>query len=226
MAKRGKKYVEAKKKVESKTYSLQDGVEKALETVTVSFDPSVEIHMNLGIDPSKGDQLVRGTATLPHGTGKKVTVAAFVSDAKEKEVKDAGADVVGGENLINDIMKSGKCDFDVAVATPDMMKFIGKIAKILGPKGLMPSPKNETVTPDPAKVVSELKKGKVSFRNDSGANLHQAVGKASFGKDKIVENIETFVKVVQGLKPASSKGDYIKKITICTSMGPSVRIKM
>lgn len=226
MAKRGKKYVEAKKKVESKTYSLQDGVEKALETVTVSFDPSVEIHMNLGIDPSKGDQLVRGTATLPHGTGKTVTVAAFVSDAKEKEVKDAGADVVGGENLINDIMKSGKCDFDVAVATPDMMKFIGKIAKILGPKGLMPSPKNETVTPDPAKVVSELKKGKVSFRNDSGANLHQAVGKASFGKDKIVENIETFVKVVQGLKPASSKGDYIKKITICTSMGPSVRIKM
>lgn len=226
MAKRGKKYVEAKKKIDKKTYALDEGVEKVLDMITVSFDPSVEIHMNLGIDPSKGDQLVRGTATLPHGTGKTVTVAAFVGEGKEADAKKAGADVVGGEALINDIMKTGKCDFDVAVATPEMMKFIGKIAKILGPKGLMPSPKNETVTPDPAKIVEQLKKGKVSFRNDSGANLHQMVGKASFGKDKLVENIESFVKVIEGLKPASVKGEFIKKITLCSSMGPSVRIKM
>ncbi|MBU1167133.1 50S ribosomal protein L1 [Patescibacteria group bacterium] len=226
MSKRSKNYKESKEKIESKVYSLEEGLDKTLETAKTKFDESIELHLRLGIDPSKGDQLVRGTTTLPHGTGKTMKVAAFVPEDKQAEVKGAGADLVGGEELIEEISNSKKCDFDIAVATPDMMRFLGKIARILGPKGLMPNPKNETVTPDPAKIIKELKAGKVSFRNDEGANLHQLVGKVSFGKDKLLENIEAFVKVVKSAKPTSSKGIYIKNAVLCSTMGPSVKIKI
>lgn len=226
MAKRGKKYIDAKAALPEGVVSLDEGMKAVLASSTTSFDASVELHMVLGIDVSKSDQIVRGTVTLPHGTGKTMKIAAFVADDKVKEVEAAGADIVGGEQLIDEIQKSGKTDFDIAVATPDMMRFIGKIAKILGPKGLMPSPKNETVTPDPAKVVGELKKGKVSFRNDEGANLHQLIGKASFGEEKLVENAQAYVDAINRVKPASSKGVYIKRAFLAASMGPSVKVKI
>lgn len=226
MAKRGKKYIEAKAKVPAGAVGLEEGIKLAIETATTSFDGSIELHLGLGIDISKSDQIVRGTVTLPNGTGKTARVAAFVSDDKKKDVEAAGADLVGGEELIDEIQKSGKCDFDIAVATPDMMRFVGKIAKILGPKGLMPSPKNETVTADPAKVVTELKAGKVSFRNDEGGNLHQGIGKVSFGADKLIENAQAFVEAVNRVKPASAKGIYLKKAYVASTMGPSIEVKI
>lgn len=226
MARRGKKYIEAKQKVPQEIVSLEEGIELATQTSTTSFDASVELHMVFGIDVSKGDQIVRGTVTLPHGTGKTTRVAVFVGDDLQKEVKASGADLVGGQELIDEIQKSGKCDFDIAVATPEMMRFVGKIAKILGPKGLMPSPKNETVTSDPVKVVAELKAGKVSFRNDEGANVHQSIGKVSFGKEKLLENALGFVEAINRVKPTSSKGVYIKRAFIASSMGPSIKVKI
>ncbi|MBU1118409.1 50S ribosomal protein L1 [Patescibacteria group bacterium] len=226
MSKRGKKYTEAQELIGADEYSLADAVDKVIETSKTSFDSSVELHMALGIDPSKGDQLVRGTVTLPHGTGKKLRIAAFVPQDKVKEAEDAGAALVGSEELIDKIQKSGKCDFDIAVATPDMMRFLGKVAKILGPKGLMPNPKNETVTPDPANVIKELSQGKVSFRNDDGGNMHQVIGKVSFGKDALLENAEAYLAIIKKNKPSSSKGVFLKKVVLCSSMGPSVRVKI
>lgn len=226
MPKRGKKYRSAKEKIEKKVYPLAEGLAKVLETTATNFDSSVELHLRLGIDPTKSDQLVRGTARLPHGTGKILKVACFVPDDLRQAVKDAGADVVGGEDLIEKIAASGATDFDVAVAVPAMMRFLGKIARILGPKGLMPNPKSETVTPDPAKVVKELKSGKVSFRNDEGANLHQLIGKVSFGKEKLLENIEAYLAVIRKMKPASSKGVFMRGATLCSSMGPGVKVKV
>lgn len=226
MPKRGKKYREAKEKIEKKVYSLEEGLSKALETANTKFDSSIEVHLRLGIDASKGDQLVRGTVNLPNGTGKSLKVAAFVPESREKEAKEAGADLVGGEKLITEISSSEKCDFDLAVATPDMMRFLGRIAKILGPKGLMPNPKNETVTKEPAKIIKELKGGKVSFRNDEGGNLHQLLGKSSFGKEKLLENLNAYLEVIKKSKPASSKGVFIQNAVLCSTMGPAVKVKV
>lgn len=203
-------------------------INKALEIVKnlakEKFDSSIEAHFRLGIDAKKGDQQIRSAVSLPHGTGKTVKVAAFVTEEKEKEVKKAGADLVGGEDLIAKIKKTEKTDFQVAVAEPAIMKNLSQIAKILGTRGLMPSPKNETVTTDPAKSVLELKKGKISFKNDDTGNIHVAIGKVSFDVEKLTENYQAIEAIIKKLKPAKTKGIYIKNISVCSAMGPGVKV--
>jgi large subunit ribosomal protein L1 len=178
----------------------------------------------LGIDPKKGEQQIRATVVLPHGTGKTKKVAAFVSPEKEKEAKDAGADFVYGEEQIKKIKDTNKIEFEVAVTTPDMMPKLALIAKVLGPKGLMPNPKTETVGPNIKKMVEELKKGKITFKNDDTANVHQIIGKISFAEAQLKENLIAFLDALKKAKPSTSKGAYIKSLTLCTSMGPAIRI--
>ncbi|MBN2884918.1 50S ribosomal protein L1 [Patescibacteria group bacterium] len=205
-------------------YKLDEAISIVKKLSKTKFDPSVEVHIRLGINPKKGDQLVRGAVTLPHGTGKTVRVAAFVSPDNEAACKTAGAEFVGGDELISEIKKTGKTEFEVAVAEPLMMRNLAVIAKILGTRGLMPSPKNDTVTPNPAKAVEELKKGKVSFKNDDTSNLHAVIGKLSFEDKKLSENYLAFIEAVRKIKPAAAKGTYIKGISICASMTPSVKV--
>ncbi|MCX6792879.1 MAG: 50S ribosomal protein L1 [Candidatus Falkowbacteria bacterium] len=231
-AKPKKKIVQktTKKKVayeyeKNKSYSVAEAVELVKKFSKTKFDSSVEVHFRLGIDTKKGDQQIRSAISLPHGTGKTVRIAAFVTPEHEKAAKDAGADIVGGEDLIAEIKKSEKTDFQVAVAEPALMKNLGQIAKVLGTRGLMPSPKNETVTTDPAKTIAELKKGKISFKNDDTANVHVAVGKTSFETAKLAENIETVITAIKKAKPSGSKGTYIKNAAICSSMGPGIKIQ-
>lgn len=224
--KHGKKYNEAAKKIEAgKLYTLADGLALTLDTATTKFDSSVEIHMNLGIDTAQADQALRSTVALPHGTGKKVRVIAFVQEDEAKEAKAAGAIEAGAESLIEKIEK-GWMDFDVAVATPGMMKSMGKIARQLGQAGLMPNPKSGTVTPDFKKTISEIQKGQVEFRNDKQGNLHNIVGKVSFGVDKLAENIKTYLKAVQEKKPSGMKGVFINSITLTTTMGPGIKLEV
>jgi len=208
----------------AKAYPLTEALELAKKTSTVKFDASLEVHIRLGIDPRKGDQQIRGAVSLPHGSGKTVKVAAFVSPENEAAVKAAGADIVGGEDLIDEIRRTEKTDFQVAVAEPAMMKNLAVIAKILGTRGLMPSPKNETVTTDPAKAVAELKKGKVSFKNDDTANIHVAIGKVSFTTEDLVDNFQALMETIKKSKPATAKGTYIKGITVCSTMGPGIKV--
>jgi large subunit ribosomal protein L1 len=209
-----------------KSYPLEEAIKLTKELSKTKFDASVEVHFRLGINPKKGDQQIRSAVSLPHGTGKTVKVAAFVSPDKEKEVKEAGADFVGGEDLIAEIKKTEKTDFQVAVAEPAVMRDLAQIAKILGTRGLMPSPKNETVTPDPAKAVTELKKGKVSFKNDDTGNVHVTIGKISFDDAKLKENFEVLLDTIKKLKPASAKGIYIQSLTLSSSMGPGVKVEL
>lgn len=226
-AKQGKAQAEVRQLVDkTKTYALAEALDLVKKTSTTKFDASVEVHLRLGIDPRKGDQQIRGAVSLPHGTGKTVKVAAFVSPANEAAAKEAGADLVGGDDLIEEIRKTEKTDFQVAVAEPALMRNLAVIAKILGTRGLMPSPKNETVTTDPAKAVTELKKGKVSFKNDDTANLHVAIGKVSFSAEQLADNFQALVEVIKKSKPASAKGSYIKGATICSTMGPGVRVSL
>jgi large subunit ribosomal protein L1 len=210
----------------NKAYSIIEAVELTKKLSKTKFDASVEVHFRLGIDTKKGEQQVRLAVSLPNGTGKTVKVAAFVTPAKEEETRKAGADYVGGEDLINEIKKTEKTDFQVAVAEPAMMKNLATIAKILGTRGLMPSPKNETVTPNPAKAVLELKKGKVSLKNDDTGNVHVAIGKASFETNKLVQNFEALLEAIRKAKPATSKGIYIKKVYVSSTMGPGIKIAL
>ncbi|MBU4257459.1 50S ribosomal protein L1 [Patescibacteria group bacterium] len=221
MPKKEQKKVEFDK---TKAHTIEEAIELTKKLSKTKFDASVEIHFRLGVDPRKGDQQVRTAVNLPHGTGKTVKVAAFVSPGKEKEVKEAGADYVGGEELIAEIKKTEKTDFQVAVAEPAMMKSLAPIAKILGTRGLMPSPKNDTVTVNPAKTVAELKKGKVSFKNDDTGNVHTAIGKVSFDSKQLLENYQTLLEAIKKAKPSSSKGVYIKNIAISSSMGPGIKV--
>ncbi|MCG2690906.1 50S ribosomal protein L1 [Candidatus Parcubacteria bacterium] len=221
MPKKEQKKVEFDK---TKAHTIEEAIELTKKLSPTKFDASVEIHFRLGVDPRKGDQQVRTAVNLPHGTGKTVKVAAFVSPGKEKEVKEAGADYVGGEELIAEIKKTEKTDFQVAVAEPAMMKSLAPIAKILGTRGLMPSPKNDTVTVNPAKTVAELKKGKVSFKNDDTGNVHTAIGKVSFDSKQLLENYQTLLEAIKKAKPSSSKGVYIKNIAISSSMGPGIKV--
>jgi large subunit ribosomal protein L1 len=208
-----------------RSYSPEEALELAQKTSNVKFDSSIEVHILLGIDPKKSDQAVRTTVALPHGIGKTKRVAAFVSAPdKVKEAKEAGADLIGGEELITEIAQKGKLEFDVAVATPDMMPKLAKIAKILGPRGLMPSPKNETVTPNVKKAIEELKKGKVAYKNDDTGNIHQTIGRASFTKEQLMENYVSFMESLRRSKPSGSKGVFIKKVTIASTMGPGIRV--
>ena len=210
----------------TKAYQPAEALGLAKLTATTKFDGSIEVHIRLGIDPKKGDQQVRGAVTLPAGTGQSLIIAAFVPEGREAEAKAAGADVVGGVELIDQVKQSGSVNFEVAVATPEMMPKLAAIAKILGPKGLMPSPKNETITTDLAKTIGELKKGKVNFKNDDTGNLHQVIGKASFTADKLLENFTTLLEAVRRSKPSSSKGVYLKSVTVNATMGPSVTVDL
>jgi len=218
-----KKEIEFEK---TKAYPFEEAIELSKKLSKTKFDASVEAHFRLGIDPKKGDQQIRSAVSLPHGTGKTIKVAAFVTPEKEKEVKKAGADYVGSEDLIAKIKKTEKTDFQVAVAEPAMMKNLAQIAKILGTRGLMPSPKNETVTPNPAKAVEELKKGKISFKNDDTANVHAVIGKISFTTKKLSENYETLLRTIKKIKPSGSKGIYLKNISLSSSMGPGIKVEI
>ena len=227
MAKHSKRYMELKKLVDSKkVYTAAEAIDLVKKTSTTKFDGTVEVHLNLGIDVKKSDQMIRTTIVLPHTAGKSKRIAAIVPADKQKEAKDAGADVVGAEELIEEIAKTGKIDFDIAIATPDMMTKLAKIAKILGPKGIMPNPKTETVSPNVKKMVEELKRGKVTIKNDATGNVHQAIGKVSTDAKALTENLDAIVNAVRKAKPASSKGTYIKSATLVSTMGPAVRLEV
>ncbi|MCQ2802182.1 MAG: 50S ribosomal protein L1 [Bacilli bacterium] len=218
--KKGKKYIAALEKVDAnKLYSIEEASKLVLETSTVKFDATVEVSMNLNVDPKQADQQVRGTLILPHGNGKEKKVCAITD--KVEEAKAAGADVVGGAEIIDKIA-GGWFDFDVVVATPNMMALIGKIARVLGPKGLMPNPKTGTVNPDIAKAIKEIKAGKVEYRVDKEANMHVSIARVSFGAKKVEENLKTLIDAVLKARPASVKGVYIKNAVVHTTMGPAI----
>ena len=221
---KGKKYAEAVKLVDkTKLYDPAEAVEVLKKLDTAKFDETVELHMNLNVDPKYADQQVRGAIVLPHGIGKSKTVLVFAQGEKEKEAQDAGADFVGADDLVAKI-QGGWTDFDVAIATPNMMGKVGRLGKILGPKGLMPNPKVGTVTMDVAKAVSESKAGKVEYRTDKAGNIHSPIGKKSFDDQKLIENMTTLIDTIIKVKPSGAKGQYIKSITLSSTMGPGIRI--
>ncbi|RKY83724.1 50S ribosomal protein L1 [candidate division KSB1 bacterium] len=222
--KKSKRYKEVLSKVDKKKdYIIEEGIDLLKEVATAKFDESCEITMNLGVDPRRADQMVRGTVTLPYGIGKKVKVLVINKGDKDKEAKEAGADYVDYEDVIKKIQE-GWSDFDVVIATPDVMRDVGKLGKILGPKGLMPNPKSGTVTFDVGKAVKEVKAGRIEFRVDKYGIIHSIVGKVSFDKEKLIENILTFVASVLKLRPPAAKGQYVRKITLSSSMGPGIKL--
>ncbi len=222
--KRSKRYTSFKEKIDPlKFYPVEDAVEILKTGPKAKFDESIEMSFRLGVDPKHADQLVRGTVALPHGTGKNVRIVVFAVGEKAMDAKAAGADVVGAEDLAEKI-KGGWADFDVAVATPDMMKIVGQLGKVLGPKGLMPNPKAGTVTMDVSKAVKELKGGRIEFRVDKQSNLAASVGKLSFEKKNITENIRTFADAIVRAKPATAKGTYILSVTVSSTMGPGLKL--
>jgi large subunit ribosomal protein L1 len=223
----GKRYNELAKLIDpKKIYAPEEAIDLVKKTSGVKFDASVEVHLRLGIDPKKGEEQVRGIIVLPHSLGQKKKIAVFAEGEKANEAKKAGADLIGGKELIEEIKKTGKINFEVALATPEMMKNLAQIAKIIGPKGLMPSPKNETVTNDIAKAIGELQKGKLTFKNDDTGNVHQIIGKISFANQKLLENLNAFFEAVKRAKPAGSKGIYIQGTTLTSTMGPGIKIKI
>lgn len=223
--KQGKRYLEAKKLVEDgKLYESKEAMELLEKFPKAKFDETVELHVKLGVDSKHADQQVRGTVVLPHGTGKTLRVLVFAKGDKAKEAEEAGADFIGAEELIPKIEKENWFEYDVIVATPDMMGVVGRLGKVLGPKGLMPNPKSGTVTMDVAKAISEIKSGKVEYRLDKTNIIHLGFGKLSFGADKLVENYDTVIEAIIKAKPAAAKGQYIKSVAVATTMGPSVYI--
>jgi len=225
MPKQGKRFRAALSLVDrTKRYTLEDAIRIAVDTAKAKFDETVELAVRLGVDPRQADQNVRGTVVLPHGTGKSVRVLVFAKGEKEREARDAGADFAGGEDLVKKISTENWLDFDKAIATPDMMGLVGRIGKLLGPRGLMPNPKVGTVTMDVAKAVKELKAGKVEFRVEKAGIVHVAVGKASFGADKLVENARALLGALVKAKPAAAKGNYLVSVAVSATMGPGVRI--
>lgn len=222
--KHGKKYVESSKLIDrAKLYDTAEALEIAVKTATAKFDETVELHVRLGVDSRHADQQVRGAVVLPNGTGKNVRVAVFAKGEKAEAAAAAGAEVVGAEDLVARV-QDGFMDFDVCIASPDMMGLVGRLGKVLGPRGLMPSPKAGTVTPDVAKAVTEAKAGKIEYRLDKTNIIHCPIGKASFGADKLRENLDTLMDAIVKAKPAATKGQYIKSCAVATTMGPGLKI--
>ncbi len=223
--KRGKKYQEAAKLIDrSAAYEPAEAIELVQKTATAKFDESVELHIRLGVDSRHADQQVRGAVVLPHGTGKSKKVLVFAKGPKADEAQAAGADFVGAEDMIEKITKENWFDFDVVVATPDMMGVVGRLGKVLGPKGLMPNPKSGTVTMDLAKAIEEIKAGKIEYRLDKTNIIHCPIGKASFGSEKLQDNFKTLISAVIKAKPSAAKGQYLKSVTITSTMGPGIKI--
>ena len=220
----GKKYQSAANQVEARPYTLEDAVPLVQKIKFTKFDETVEVHMRLGVDPKHADQMVRGTVVLPNGLGKSKRVLVIASGDKQREAREAGADFVGGEDMVNKIQSENWLDYDAVIATPDMMRSVGKLGKVLGPRGLMPNPKTGTVTADVVKAVNEVKAGKVEFRVDKTGVIHAPVGKVSFETPKLFENANTLIQAVLKAKPAAAKGKYVKSVTLCSTMGPGVHL--
>jgi large subunit ribosomal protein L1 len=223
-SKAGKKYSAASQQVEKRPYQLEEAIPLVQKIKYAKFDETVEVHLRLGVDPKHADQNVRGTVVLPHGLGKSKKVLVVTSGDKLREAEQAGADFFGGEEMIARIQAEGWLDFDAVVATPDMMRAMSKVAKLLGPRGLMPNPKTGTVTQDVAKAVQEVKAGKVEFRVDKTGVIHAPVGRIGFAKDKLLENANTLIQAVLRAKPAAAKGKYVRSVTVCSTMGPGVSL--
>lgn len=221
-----KKYRAAKALITKELYPLAEAVELVVKTSTTKFDATVELHVHLGIDPKQSSQQIRSTVSLPNGTGKSKRVAAFVGEDQVREAREAGAEFAGSDDLIEKVQKEEWTDFDIAVATPDMMKKMAKLGKILGTKGLMPNPKAGTVTLEVAKTIKEIKGGRLEFKNDPASIVHTIIGKVSFGPEKLLQNAKTFFEALKSLKPADLKGSYIKSISLTTSMGPGINVEV
>ena len=225
--KRGKKYVEAAKTIDRGTlYDVADAVSLVKKTATAKFDETIEAHIRTGCDGRHADQQIRGAVVLPHGTGKKVRILVFAKDAKAEEAKAAGADFVGGEELIPKIQNENWFEFDVVVATPDMMGVVGRLGRVLGPKGLMPNPKAGTVTMDVTKAIQEIKAGKIEYRLDKTNIIHVPVGKASFTEEQLTDNFQTLIDAINKVRPAAVKGQYLKSVTLTSTMGPGVKLNV
>ena len=223
--KHGKKYVDGAKLIDrSKLYDSNDALELAVKTATAKFDETVEVHVKLGVDSRHADQQVRGAIVLPNGTGKKVRVLALCKEDKQEAAREAGAEFVGGADLVAKIQNEGWMDFDVVITTPDMMGQVGRLGKVLGPRGLMPNPKAGTVTPDIAKAIHDIKAGKIEYRLDKNNIIHCPIGKASFGATKLQENFDTLLGAINKAKPAAAKGQYIRSCVVAATMGPGIRI--
>jgi large subunit ribosomal protein L1 len=222
----GKHYTSAAKQVEAKQYQLPDAVILLQKIKFAKFDETVEVHMRLGVDPKHADQMVRGTVLMPNGLGKSKKVLVIASGDKIKEAQDAGADYVGGEDMVNKIQSENWTDYDAIVATPDMMRSVGKLGKVLGPRGLMPNPKTGTVTVDVVKAINEIKAGKVEFRVDKTGIIHAPVGKLSFTSAKLIENANALIQAVLKAKPPAAKGKYVKSATVCSTMSPGIAIEV
>ena len=221
----GKKYIESVKLIDrSALYTPSEALELSVKTAKAKFDETVELHVRLGVDPGHADQQVRGAVVLPHGTGKTVRVLVFAKGEKAKEAEAAGADFVGADELVQKIQGENWFDYDVVVATPDMMGVVGRLGRVLGPKGLMPNPKSGTVTFDVAKAIADIKAGKVEYRVDKTAIIHCPIGKASFGSEKLMENFHTLMDAIVKAKPAAAKGQYIKSVSVSSTMGPGAKI--
>lgn len=222
--KHGKNYVAAAANVEKqKTYEVRDALALVIDNAKAKFDETVELHVKLGVDPKNADQQVRGSVVLPHGTGKTVRVLVIAKGDAADQAKAAGADIVGAEEIIDKIMRENWLDFDACITTPDMMGLVGRIARVLGPRGLMPNPKSGTVTPDVAKAIHDIKAGKVEYRLDKFGIIHCAIGKKSFGVDKLEENFTSLMDAIVKAKPQAAKGTYLKSITVASTMGPGVK---
>ena len=224
MPKQGKKFLAASKQVEQRPYPLNEAVPLVQKIKFAKFDETVELHLRLGVDPKHADQMVRGTVVLPNGLGKSKTVLVIASGDKQREATEAGADYVGGEDMVAKIQGENWTDYDAVIATPDMMRSVGKLGKVLGPRGLMPNPKTGTVTTDIAQAVKEVKAGKVEFRVDKTGVIHVPVGKVSFETPKLLENASSLIQAVLKAKPSAAKGKYVKSVTICSTMGPGVHL--